>query len=392
MQNTIKGENIMLKIFKPLSINGETKSLELKNRIVRSATWLAGCPDGDITDELISRYVELAKGGCSLIITGFAYVSPEGAMLPAMIGVENDNRIASLKKLTNAVHAADKDVKIFCQIAHTGIFRLPFVRTTYSDTFAADETKDPFIEMGGTGETCPAASDQQILDVIKKWASAALRCKEAGFDGVELHFGHGFGPGAWLSPLWNNRSDDWGGSLENRSRYGVEVLKSVRKAVGDWPVAAKVNCEDGIEGGVTNEDIIFFSKKLAKEGIDALMISGGSPAAGPKMGPARMAKAGKTGKHGEGYFSEATAKIRAAVIENSNKQIPIIGVGGWRTPAIMEEHLDATCDAFAISRPLLENPDLVNKWMENPEYLTGCISCNKCSEVIEGLIICRRDE
>ena len=377
-----------MKIFEPF----ENKSMKLKNRIVRSATWLAGCPTGDVTDELIKRYVEIAGGGCSLIITGFAFVSPEGAMLPAMIGAENDSRIGSLAMITEAVHAAEKDVKIFCQLVHTGIFRLPFVRTTYSDTFAADETPDPFIEMGGTGETCPAASEQQIHDVIGKWAAAAGRCKEAGFDGIELHFGHGFGPGAWFSPLWNHRSDDWGGSLENRARYGMEVVKAVREATGDWIVTAKLNCEDGIDGGVTHDDVIFFAQGLAEAGINALTISGGSPAAGPKLGPARLARAGREGKNGEGYFAEATAKIRFAVGGEGEGSTPVIGVGGWRTPFIMEKHLGITCDAFAISRPILEDPEVVNKWMENPEHLTGCVSCNKCSQKIEGMIVCRRDE
>jgi 2,4-dienoyl-CoA reductase-like NADH-dependent reductase (Old Yellow Enzyme family) len=378
----------MMKIFEPFEI----KSMKLKNRIVRSATWLAGCTTGDVTDELISRYAEIAGGGCALITTGFAFVSPEGAMLPAMIGAENDSRISSLAKLPEAVHAADKDVKIFCQLVHSGIFRLPFVRTTYADTFAADETTDPFVEMGGTGETCPAASEQQIHDVIGKWAAAARRCEEAGFDGVELHFGHGFGPGAWFSPLWNHRSDDWGGSLENRARYGMEVVKAVREATGDWPVTAKLNCEDGIEGGVTHDDIIFFSQRLTEVGINALTISGGSPAADPKLGPTRLAKAGKGGKNGEGYFSEATAKIRSAFDSGGEGSIPVIGVGGWRTPTMMEEHLGATCDAFAISRPILEDPEVVNKWIEDPEHLTGCVSCTKCFQKIEGMIVCRRDE
>ena len=111
----------MMKIFEPFEI----KSMKLKNRIVRSATWLAGCTTGDVTDELISRYVEIAGGGCALITTGFALVSPEGAMLPAMIGAENDSRINSLAKLPEAVHAADKDVKIFCQLVHSGILSLP---------------------------------------------------------------------------------------------------------------------------------------------------------------------------------------------------------------------------------------------------------------------------
>jgi len=172
----------------------------------------------------------------------------------------------------------------------------------------------------------------------------------------------------------------------------VEVLKSVRKAVGDWPVTVKLNCEDGIEGGITSEETIFFARQLVKEGVDGFMVSGGSPAAGPKLGPARMAKAGKKGKYGEGYFAEATVKIRTVLSDDGNADIPVIGVGGWRTPAMMEENLETVCDAFAVSRPLLEDPALVNKWIENSEYLTGCISCNKCSETIEGMIICRKND
>jgi len=313
-------------------------------------------------------------------------------MLPGMIGAENDSRIASFVKLTEAVHAADKDVKILCQLVHTGIFRLPFVRTTYADTFAADETPDPFVEMGGTGETCPAAGEAQIQEVIEKWAAAATRCQKAGFDGVELHFGHGFGPGAWFSPLWNHRSDEWGGSLENRTRYGIETVKAIRKVTGDWPVIAKLNCEDGSEGGVTPDDAVFFAERLVQAGLNGLVISGGSPVAGPKLGPSRVAKAGKDGKSGEGYFAAATAKIRSAVGGEGKRRISIIGVGGWRTPAMMEKHLGSTCDAFAISRPLLEDPGVVNKWVKDPDHLTGCVSCNKCQQKIEGMIICRRDE
>ncbi len=368
----------------------KSKSIVLKNRIVRSATWLAGCPQGDINDDLISRYVEMAQGGCGLIITGFAFVAPEGAMLPGMIGVETDSRTASLARLTKAVHAADGDVKIFCQLAHTGIFRLPVVRSTYADTFAADETADPFVEMGGTGETCPAAGEDQIKAVIGQWAAAAKRCREAGFDGIELHYGHGFGPGAWFSPLWNHRSDQWGGSLDNRARYGLEVLQAVRKTVGDWPVIAKLNCEDGIEGGITRDDAVFFAQSLARAGIDGLTPSGGSPVSGPKLGPTRLAKAGKEGKNGEGYFAEATAKIRSAVGTIGNESIPVIGVGGWRTTAIMEKHIGTACDAFAISRPLINDAGIVNKWVENPDYITGCISCNKCMQS-QGIVVCRKD-
>jgi len=378
----------MMQIFEPMDI-GTTR---LQNRLVHSGTWLGGSAEGEVTDELISRYVELAGGGCSLIVTGFAFISPEGAMLPGMIGVEDDSRLTSLGRLTKSVHDANSDAKIFCQLAHTGIFRLPMVRSTYADTFAADETPDPFVEMGGTGEICSEASSEKIREVIGKWASAAVRCKEAGFDGVELHFAHAFGPGAWFSPLWNHRTDEWGGNLENRARYGVKVLKAVRSSVGDWPVTAKLNCEDGLEGGVTTDDMISFAGKLTEAGVDGLVISGGSPASPPGLTPSRPAVAGREGDKGEGYFAEAAARVRSAVGGDGKEGVKVISVGGWRTPAVMEKHIGVTCDAFAISRPTIESASIVNMWMDDPEYLTGCTSCNKCIDKMDGMIICRKDE
>ena len=377
-----------MKVFEPINIG----SVKLKHRLFRGATWLAAAsPAGDITDTIISRYVEYAEGGCALISTGFAYISPEAAFPPAMIGVDNDTRINGLKKFTDAIHAADDDVKIFCQIVHCGIWRLPFVRTTYADTFAADQTTDPFVQMGGTGETCPAASEEQIHEAVDKWATAARRCKDAGFDGVELHFGHGFGAAGWLSPIWNHRTDNWGGSLENRSRYGIEVVEAVRKAVGDWPVIVKINCEDGVEGGITHDDMVYFTRQLVKTGTDAIDISCGSIGAGEgKLEPWRFAKAGKEGINGEGYFAEAAAKVRAAV--GGEGKIPVISVGGWRTPEIMEKHVGDTCDVFALSRPLINDPGIVNKWEKAPDYLTECTSCNKCLHKREGIVVCRKDE
>jgi 2,4-dienoyl-CoA reductase-like NADH-dependent reductase (Old Yellow Enzyme family) len=378
-----------MKIFEPIDIG----SVKLKNRLFRGATWLGATGlNGEVTDTLISRCVEYSEGGPALIITGFAFIAPEGALLPAMMAVDDDARIGGLKRLTDAVHAVESGAKIFCQIVHCGKWRQPFVRSTYDDTFAADETKDPFIKMGGTGETCPAAGEEQILDVIGKWAAAAGRCKASGFDGIELHFGHGFGAAGWFSPLWNHRTDRWGGNLENRSRFGVEIIRAVRKEVGDWTVIAKINSEDGVEGGMTHNDMVFFAEQLVKAGIDGLEISGGSPGVvAGKLHPSRFAKAGKEGENGEGYFAGAAAIVRSAVGGSGTGKVPIIGVGGWRTPAIMEKHAGSSCDAFALSRPLINDPYIVNKWINDPAHLTGCISCNKCLNG-EGPVVCRKDE
>ena len=177
----------------------------------------------------------------------------------------------------------------------------------------------------------------------------------------------------------------------DRPQAGQEVVKAIRQAVGDWPVTARINSEDGVEGGVTHDDMVLFAGQLGKAGIDTITISGGSPAADVKLGPSRLAKAGKEGKNGEGYFAEATAKARAAVGGDGEGKIPVIGVGGWRTPAIMEKHVGRTCDAFAIARPFINNPGIVNKWLEDPDYFTNCVSCNKCLQG-QGIIVCRKDK
>ena len=160
----------------------------------------------------------------------------------------------------------------------------------------------------------------------------------------------------------------------------------MREAVGPWAVTAKINCEDGLDGGVTTEDAVFFARSLVEAGLDGLTISGGCPAAG-KQGPSRLARRGKEGNNGEGYFAGPTATIRDAV----GPAVPIIGVGGWRTPAIMEQHLGRTCDAFALSRPLLNDSAIINTWIDDPEHPTGCISCGKCLQG-QGVIVCRKDE
>lgn len=246
-----------------------------------------------------------------------------------------------------------------------------------------------FSSLNSTYQWLPSQNCLFLEEIHLHSAMVGSVSMKTPFDGIELHFGHGFGAAGWLSPLWNHRTDDWGGSVENRSRYGVEVVKAVRDAVGEWPVITKINSEDGIPGGVTHDEVVYFAGELVKSGIDALEITGGCPVAGSTMGPSRPTKAGKEGKNGEGYFAEAAAKVRAAV--GGDGKIPVIGVGGWRTPAIMEKHVGKTCDAFSIGRPHINDAGIVNKWIKDPQYPTECTSCNKCLGG-EGIVVCRKDE
>jgi len=170
----------------------------------------------------------------------------------------------------------------------------------------------------------------------------------------------------------------------------VKVVEAVREAVGDWPVIAKINWTDGIEGGVEGADVVYFASRLVDAGINGLVVSGGCPVAGPRNGAARPVRVGIEGPDGEGYFAAGAARVRAAVGGESEGRVPIFGVGGWRTTAIMEEHVGRSCDAFAICRPLLNDAHLVNRWAEDPGHLTSCVSCNRCLQG-EGVVGCRRD-
>lgn len=125
-----------------------------------------------------------------------------------------------------------------------------------------------FSSLNSTYQWLPSQNCLFLEEIHLHSAMVGSVSMKTPFDGIELHFGHGFGAAGWLSPLWNHRTDDWGGSVENRSRYGVEVVKAVRDAVGEWPVITKINSEDGIPGGVTHDEVVYFAGELVKSGIN----------------------------------------------------------------------------------------------------------------------------
>jgi 2,4-dienoyl-CoA reductase-like NADH-dependent reductase (Old Yellow Enzyme family) len=350
----------MAEIFEATSLSG----IQLQNRLVRSATW-EGLADGDgrVTPALIRIHEDLAEGGVGLIVSSYLYMQTVGKQSLGQIGVHSDEMIPGLAELTQTVH--DRDGKIVGQIVHCG--------------GQADRR-----QAGGLQPVAPSAVDDpgypitpreltvdEIRGIVEDFAAAALRLKKAGFDGVQLHGAHGYLLAQFLSPLRNRRNDEYGGTLENRARFCLEVYRAVRSAAGeDYPIMIKLNASDFLDGSTTEEDACFLASALATEGIDAIEVSGGTPGSG-KLGAARPDIKEPSD---EAYFLPQAEAIRHAA-----PSVPLILVGGIRSLEVMEKILAAgTADYFSMSRPLIREPGLPNRWKSGDSRRAACISCLGC--------------
>jgi 2,4-dienoyl-CoA reductase-like NADH-dependent reductase (Old Yellow Enzyme family) len=212
-------------------------------------------------------------------------------------------------------------------------------------------------------------TEQDIRAIAVSFGQAALRAKDVGFDGVQLHAAHGYLMSQFLSPVFNTRSDSYGGAVENRSRALIETLEEVRGVVGkNYPVLVKLNSEDGLEGGLTLEDSLKAGKMLQDAGVDAIELSGGTLVSG-RLGPSRGTKS----EEREGYFRTASKAFKEAL------QVPIILVGGIRSLELAEKLLQkGWADYFSMSRPLIREPDLVKRWASGDRTRARCLSDNQC--------------
>jgi 2,4-dienoyl-CoA reductase-like NADH-dependent reductase (Old Yellow Enzyme family) len=344
-------------LFEPTVIN----TLPLPNRFVRSATWEGmATADGQVTPKLTDTMVALAQGGVGLIISGHAYVQQVGQASPFQMGFYDDSLIAGLQSMTAAVHAAGG--RIVAQLAHAGNFamekaidRPPVVASAFDGL-----AKTPRSEL--------SASD--IDDLKAAYVTAARRAQAAGFDGIQLHSAHGYLFSQFLSPWFNRRSDDYGGSLDNRVRLHVETIQAIREAVGDdFPILVKLNCEDFAEGGLTVADSISAARQMVAAGLDAVELSGGLLTGG-KLSPSRP---NINTPEKEAYFQEAARAFKQAL------DVPLILVGGGRSPEVAERLLeDQTADYCAMSRPLIREPDLIKRWQSGDRSPARCLSDNMC--------------
>jgi 2,4-dienoyl-CoA reductase-like NADH-dependent reductase (Old Yellow Enzyme family) len=220
-----------------------------------------------------------------------------------------------------------------------------------------------------------------ISRVVTAFGDGARRAKDWGFDAVQLHGAHGYLINQFLSPLANNRGDEYGGSIESRYRFLHEVYQAVRTAVGpDFPVMIKLNGSDNLSGGLSLDDALFAASSLDNAGIDCIEVSGGTPASGDRS-PARM-KINSPDK--EAYNLSLARQIRTAV------NCPIMVVGGFRSFEIVEKTVQESADYVSMARPFIREPGLAKRWQEGDRSPARCISCNSCFKpgLKEGGIYC----
>lgn len=348
-------------LFEPIKIS----NLEIPNRFVRSATheWLAE-DNGKPTQKLGDIYEELARNEVGLIITGYSYVNPRGKSAHNQQGIYKDDFIEPYNQIVSRVHKYNSSIML--QIVHGG--RQSLVSDNNPALAPSAVTDDV------TGITPVEMSESQILQTIEDFANAARRARAAGFDGVQLHCAHGFLLSNFISPYTNQRTDKWGGSVENRTRIIVEIVKRIRGMLFDmdYPITVKLNSTDGFgsesdKSGLDIKDTIQIAKILEKNGVNAIEVSGGI------IETHLMSQQNIDSIEKEAYFKKNAKLIKNAV------DIPVILVGGVRSKYIMEKLLSAdNADMISMSRPFICEPDLVVKLKENENEESRCVSCNLC--------------
>lgn len=327
--------------------------LTLKNRLVKAAMEENLANSDQVPDEsLFNLYQAWANGGVGLIITGNVMVDHLAMTGPGGVALEADTDLSSFKKLAEV--AKQNDTKIWMQINHPGrqVFKKMGGKVLSPSDVALDMGKH-----SGLFSKPKAMTVEEINDVIERFTVTAKKAKEAGFDGVEVHAAHGYLIAQFLSPLTNKRSDDWGGSLENRARLLIEVIKSVKAACGnDFSIAVKLNSADFQRGGFDVEDAAQVVKMLEPLNIDLVELSGGSYEAPAMQG--RTADSRTLAR--EAYFLEFAANIA----KQSN--IPIMTTGGIKRLPVAQQVLDSGVQMVGMASALAFNPGLPNHWQSVP--------------------------
>lgn len=333
-----------------------------KNRLVRSATW-DGLADenGYVTPALRAMYESLAKGGVGTIITGLVFVERGDQASRNMLGLDDDAFIPGLKELCGIVHA--HDCQIVAQLAGGG--SQTDYKTDQRRVYAPSSHPDDTMYTGAEEMT-----QEEIDQFARHFAQAALRAREAGFDGVQIHAAHGYLISQFFESRYNWRTDQYGGSLENRARFLFEVYDRTRAAVGpNYPIWVKINCDDFLpEGGLTFEESRWICQQLAARGIDLIEVSGGNCGCTPlELGPMRT---NIQTPEQEGYFG-----TQAAIIAEDTG-VPVMSVGGYRSRQKMEQVLrDTKIEMISMSRPLICEPELPIRLRDGSQARAACLSC-----------------
>lgn len=309
------------------------RNLTIKNRLEMPSMATRSCENGFVTEKTLDFYKEkTACGGVGLVMTEHHYISVEGMADPNQVSIAEDDKIEGLSKEAAVIH--QNGSKVIVQISHAGS------RSSEKFTGLRPISASGIVHPGRTDDEVAVEMTKEEIDrIVKAFTDAAVRAKKAGFDGVEIHSAHSYLLNQFMSPLSNFRTDEYGGSLENRYRIHVEVTKSIREAVGDdFVIAIRFGGCDFKEGGNTVEDAVEAAKILSEAGIDLFDCSGGM---GGYTNPED-----KT----EGYYREYTKKIREATGK------PVVLTGGIVSPEEAKRHIaEGYADMVGVGRAILKD-------------------------------------
>lgn len=306
-------------------------ALTLKNRVWRSATWMALSDEsGEVNDAIVDYYAQLAAGGVGAIISGITSVFEQDSEVGEGAKLYDDRFIPGHRRLTDAAHQHD------CRI---------YLQTAMVDYYIDELTTE------------------QVEHIISCFGDAARRAEQAGYDGVQIHAAHFFYLSKFISPLCNHRTDRFGGDQRNRTRILYEIFRDMRaKTSQGFSIILKINSSDEYPGGLTVQDFLVTSRLMADAGIDAIEVSAnGTSRTGIKAGV------------NEGYFRAAAMSLASLV------DTPVILVGGLRSMEFINRLLaDTKIEYVSLSRPLIREPNLLRRWQQGDTAPARCVSCNSC--------------
>ena len=380
------------KCFSEARING----LSLRNRLIKAATFEGKSPGGVPSDSLIRFHERIGEGGIGMTTLAYCAAESDGRIHENMMYMHEGIR-PELERLIRRVQATG--ARVSGQLGHCGSF-------TKNEELSRRRPLGPSKGTNPLGFTHGLAkveemTQAQIRERTMVIGRAAGFMKAVGFDAIEIHFGHGYGISQFISPKTNRRSDEYGGSLDNRMRFALEVLEEVRKTVGeDYPLLGKISMTDGVPGGVSYEDSVEIAALLEAGGIDVIVCSGGTSSMNPmllfrgdslvpglvKHERSLLMKLGirlaapwmfKTYPYEEMYFLDHAKRIRDRV------QCGVCYIGGVCTNESIRVLMDAGFDFIQLGRALIFDPDFAKQAQARASYKNGCSHCNECATLIE---------
>ena len=372
------------------------KSLTLRNRLIKAATFEGKSPGGIPSEALVRFHERIGQGGIGMTTIAYCAAEPDGRIHENMMYMHEGIR-PELERFIRTVQATG--AKVSGQLGHCGAF-------TKNLEFSGKRPLGPSKGTNALGlsyglSRIAEMTKPQIRERVQVIGRAAAFMKSVGFDAIEIHFGHGYGISQFISPKTNQRKDEYGGSLQNRMRFALEVLAEVRKTVGDdYPLLGKISMTDGVPGGVTYEDSVEIAAMLEAGGLDVIICSGGTSSMNPmllfrgdsmvpgliKHEKSRLMKIGirlaaplmfKDYPYEEMYFLEQAQRIRDRV------QCGVCYIGGVCTAASIRTVMGAGFDFIQLGRGLIFDPDLPKRAQSDANYENGCNHCNQCATLIE---------